>query len=79
MYQPVIERKQVFHTLVYVSYVSYQHDTIDQATYGMEEQLHSRWFLLDNLDMAIVNAISVIITTVTRNIFVFHESVFCVA
>ena len=45
------ERKQVFHTLVYVSYLSYQHYDIDHATSGMEEYLHSRSFFLDNLDM----------------------------
>ena len=49
--QPVIERKQVFHTLVCVSHLSYQHDNIDHTTNGMEEYLHRRCFLLVNLDM----------------------------
>ena len=48
---PIGDRTEVFHTLVYVSYLSYQHDSIDHATNGMEEHLHSPCFVLDNLDM----------------------------
>ena len=41
----------MFQTLVYVSYLSNQHDNIDHATNGMEEYFHSRFFLLGSVDM----------------------------
>ena len=68
----------MFHTLVYVSYLSNQHDSIDHATNGMEEYFHSRFFYLTISIRPVIHVISRILTTATSNVFVFNESVFCV-